>query len=118
MKIQIEIYLFIPLIIFLFIFGWMSNTKYHEKTNPVEDVNKRVYNGLSFYTDRTRAQAIETAKKYENTGHWVCVNVKGMPYDKCVEVSQHECGHEIFAEILEKHPEKINEIMKVAENGS
>lgn len=36
------------------------------------------------------------------TGDWVCVNVKGMKFDRAVEVCQHEVGHEIFAEICEK----------------
>lgn len=38
----------------------------------------------------------------QNAGDWVCVNVKGMKFDRAVEVCQHEVGHEIFAEICEK----------------
>jgi hypothetical protein len=39
-----------------------------------------------------------------------------MPYERGVKVCQHEMGHEVFAEILEKSPEKINKVMEVIQN--
>lgn len=36
-------------------------------------------------------------------GEWVCVNIRGMTYQRAVEVCNHEVGHEMFAEHCEKN---------------
>jgi len=41
-----------------------------------------------------------------STGEWVCVNIKGMSFERALEVCKHEVGHEIFAEACEKDMEK------------
>jgi len=48
---------------------------------------------------------------------WVCVNVKGMSFDRAVEVCKHETFHEIWAECGESNNltyciDKYNEEMK------
>ena len=43
---------------------------------------------------------------------WVCINVKGMSFERAVEVCQHEVGHEIFAEICEKNMTKCYEVQE------
>jgi len=47
----------------------------------------------------------EYTKGIDPRGDWVCVNVRGMEYERAVEVCNHEVGHEIFAEICESKPE-------------
>jgi len=50
---------------------------------------------------------------YRNaSGDWVCINIYGMNYSRCVEVCQHECGHELFAEMCEKNKSKCQDILK------
>lgn len=75
--------------------------------------NARTVNGLYFKLNDTQLNAVQVAKNIENTGKWICVNVNGMNYKTMVETCQHEAGHEIFAEIVEKHPEKISQVMNV-----
>lgn len=36
-------------------------------------------------------------------GDWVCVNVRGMSYERALRVCEHEVGHEIYAESCEKN---------------
>ena len=46
-------------------------------------------------------------------GDWVCVNVRGMSYERALDVCSHEVGHEIFAEICE---DDIDKCFKIAED--
>lgn len=75
---------------------------------------QRQYDGL-WIKAQDKVKTLETAYNYEDNGDWVCVNVKGMSYERAVETCQHEAGHEIFAEIVEKNPEKIGKVMEVIE---
>lgn len=99
----------IMLFIMLFL-GWASNEIYREIKQD------RIINGLHFRSDKNHEEAISYSKTYDSKGNWVCVNVRGMDFDKAVETCQHESAHEIFAGIIEDHPEKIQEVMEVIEN--
>ena len=57
-------------------------------------------------------------KEIDPRGDWVCVNVRDMSYKRCVEVVQHECGHEIWAEICEKDNELCNKGQELLNNYS
>ena len=103
----IDTILVIIAIISLFALGWFCNNLYKSISN------ERNINGLRFVDENSHTSALEIARQYEEYGDWVCINSKGMSYNECVETAQHECGHEIFAEILEKHPEKIEQVMEV-----
>jgi hypothetical protein len=54
------------------------------------------------------------AKDFVNSrdpfGHWICVNINNMTYERMVEVCQHEVGHEIFATICQNDMERCFEI--------
>ena len=92
--------------ILLISIGWFSNDLY-------QDVKyRRDYDGL-FLKAREQENAIQITQQFDKLGDWVCINSRGMNYDECVITSQHECGHEVFAEIIEKNPEKIKEVMGV-----
>jgi hypothetical protein len=106
MKFMIWIIILCGLMIVL---GWCSNEIYRDLTN------KRVLDGIRI-GNVTEEKAEQMAYKGDILGDWVCVNVKGMPYERGVKVCQHEMGHEVFAEILEKSPEKINKVMEVIQN--
>ena len=71
--------------------------------------------GLRMGGDKTKVEALDKAKEYDAGGDWICVNVRNMDYERAVEVCQHEAAHEIFAEILETNPDKIDEVMRVVE---
>ena len=77
-----------------------------------EIINHRDFDGLHTKTN-SHDSAIQIAQKYDSYGDWICINTKGMSYKECVITAQHECGHEVFAEIIEKHPEKIESVMEV-----
>lgn len=86
--------------------GWLSNDLYDSYST------ERMFDGLRL-SSVNEPGAIETAKSFDGKGDWVCVNVDGMDYNRMVETCQHEAGHEIFAGIIEKNPEKIPEVMEV-----
>lgn len=61
--------------------------------------------GIRFVGEYNQMEALKFANS-QDAGDWVCVNVKGMKFDRAVEVCQHEVGHEIFAEVCEKDMDK------------
>ena len=65
--------------------------------------NSRKQDGLRFVANNSHPQALDRARTYDKLGDWVCVNVRGMSYERGLEVCSHEMGHEIFAEICEKN---------------
>ena len=97
-------------IMLLLAMGWVANEAYRSYNHI------REYDGLSFSNATgSHADILKSAHGYDAYGDWVCTNVNGMSYAECVMTSQHECAHEIFAEIIEEHPEKIQEVMEVVE---
>jgi len=70
----------------------------------------RQYDGLRIERENY-FEVKNITKKYDKYGDWVCVNVKGMSYERALEVCKHEVGHEIFAESLEIMSD--NEITKL-----
>lgn len=94
------------LFIMVFALGWASNEVYESWTN------ERQIDG--FFVENITKQTLNELKTTKDMrGDWVCINSRGMTFDECKETAQHECGHEIFAEIIEDHPEKIEDIMEV-----
>lgn len=90
--------------------GWIANDLY-------ENYNyHRKYDGL-YFQNQTYSNSKETAYSVDKFGDWVCINVRGMSFDRAIETCQHEAGHEIFAEISEAYPEKIRQILKELEDG-
>jgi len=77
-----------------------------------EYTNKRTFDGLRFEANNSHPLAIQRANTYDNRGDWVCVNIKGMNFDRAIEVCSHEVGHEIFATICEKNITKCLEVME------
>jgi len=49
---------------------------------------------------------------HDERGDWICVNVKGMAYEKALQTCNHEVGHEIFAEFC---ADNIDECIAVTE---
>ncbi len=86
--------------------GWIGNEVYREYSNH------RDFNGL-FIQDKTYQQSKDIADRKDKLGDWVCVNTKGMNFKDIVETCQHEAGHEVFATVIEKYPEKINKVMEI-----
>ncbi len=97
---------FILLAICLILIGWARNEVYREYTN------QRDIDGF-FLQDATYKQSKDIADRKDKLGDWVCVNTKGMDFKDIVKTCQHEAGHEVFAEVIEKHPEKINKVMEI-----
>jgi hypothetical protein len=75
--------------------------------------NDRTYDGLRFVANDSHPAALEKARTYDNYADWVCVNVRGMDYNRAVEVCQHEVGHEIFAEVCEKNMTKCLDVVSL-----
>lgn len=107
---------FVILCIALISFGWVAAVTYNNifpKTNDkLVYHQERSMDGLLVYDAEDHSTALENAKSYDKSGDWICVNVNGMEYERAVEVCQHEAAHEIFAEIIEKEPDKINQVME------
>lgn len=56
------------------------------------------------------------AYEKDSRGDWVCVNIKGMSYQRAKEICQHEVGHDIFhekfAEMCENDWNKCIEVIE------
>lgn len=74
--------------------GWLLNDIYSYY------IYQKEFNGL-FLTNYNYSSARDKAYHLDQGGDWVCINVRGMNYNDCVEISQHECAHELFAELCE-----------------
>ena len=86
--------------------GWLSNDIYRNYSTQKD------YEGL-YIMNREYQRTMDLAREYDSFGDWVCINVRGMDYDDVVRVCQHEAAHEVFAEVIQEHPEKIIEVMEV-----
>jgi len=110
--------LFVPALLLLaacfFASGWFLSSAYRDYKESIE--TKKIFDGLRFSGDLTHSEALGLAYEYDsNNPDWVCVNVNGMSYSRCMEVASHECGHEIFASLCEDNPEvclKVEEEIK------
>ena len=91
----------------LFTMGWSGNNIYTDYKH------EKVLDGLRFVYNNSQHLALEKARELDSYGDWVCVNVKGMTFERGVEVCQHEMAHELFAEIIENHPDKIEKVMEI-----
>lgn len=85
------------------------------KYNEIKD---KSFDGLRFEGNISHVQALKKANGYDNYSDWVCINVKGMTYERCVEVANHECAHEIWAEICEKNDELCKKGQELLNNYS
>jgi len=94
-----EIIFLVVMFILIFSLGFFSFPLYQDYKN------ERTLNGLWLH-NYNESDAKIKAQERDSLGDWVCVNIKGMEYDRAVEVCQHEVGHEIFAEICEKDMDK------------
>jgi len=74
--------------------------------------SKKQVEGLWIPYAESHQHALDTAIEYDGYGDWVCINTEEMDYNRCVEVAQHECGHELWAEMCEKD----NDLCKQAQN--
>jgi hypothetical protein len=80
------------------VIGWGANELYEDFTQ------ERTLNGLWIDHDNsTKVNALETARKYDNKGDWICVNIQGMTIKEMVETCEHEAAHELFAEKCENN---------------
>ena len=80
------------------------------------ELENKTHDGLRFEGNFSHPEAIRTAIEYDATGDWVCVNIKGIDYERAVQVCKHETFHEIWAECgesnnltycINKHDEEI-----------
>jgi hypothetical protein len=62
------------------------------------------------YADESKVG--EITEKSDPKGDWVCVNIKGMDYERASKVCNHEVGHEIFAEHCENNITKCMEVVE------
>jgi hypothetical protein len=99
---KILVLLIILLEISSFMVGWFSSNLYHDYNSPQGTVGMSIQHGTS-----------EQIQELTGYGNWICVKVDDMNFSQMVEVCQHEAGHEIFAEIIEKYPKKMDKVMEV-----
>lgn len=55
--------------------------------------------GLWIY-NRNITTAADIMMKYNLRADWVCIDIKGMDYERAVDVCEHEVGHQIFHEMF------------------
>lgn len=122
MKIKIIILLgIVSILMIFFVLGWIGNNIYHknieEKIVNTENKQENTVQGLWLGNyNESRVDQVTTEK--EPRGDWVCVNVRDMSFDRCKEVVQHECAHELWAEICEKDDELCTRGQELLDNYS
>lgn len=100
------------LIISFVAIGWCGDELYRA-------INyKRMFNGLYLQGYGNYTDALQKSYEYDSMGKWICINVRGMDFNEAVSTCNHEAGHEIFANIIQEHPEKINQVMEIVQNES
>ena len=108
-KMKIGDLIFITIMIMcLFSLGFVSNTLYKDYKN------ERILDGLNL-RNFNESYMEKTTQELDSLGDWVCINIKGMEFDKAVEICQHEVGYEIFAEICEKDMNKCFAVVEELE---
>lgn len=95
----------IILVVLIFGIGWLAN----DINRGIK--NERVLDGLNIRNANFTTMK-EITKNGDENGDWICINIKGMEYERAVEVCNHEAGHEIFAEYCEKNISKCIEVTK------
>lgn len=90
----------------IFLIGWYSN-EFYTKTTKINQ-----YDGMRFGYSDNYTDVIKYVQSFDNQGDWVCINVKGMSFERGLEVCNHEMGHEIFAEYCENNINKCMDIIK------
>ena len=94
---KLMIFMTILLIILIFLFGFLSS---------------QIYNYYFKEENHSNAEGywFKNTKEPEfNYGDWVCVNIKGMNFERALAVCRHEIGHEIFAEYCEQNNQNWEE---------
>ena len=86
----------------------VAGTKAYE-----EFTSKKQLEGLWIPYAEDYDDALSTAKERDGYGDWVCINTEEMDYNRCVEVAQHECGHELWAEMCEKDNDICNQAQTI-----
>jgi len=79
--------------------------------NFIQNDNNKTFDGLWIPQNLTQIQVIDYVHDEVEAGPWVCINIKGMSFNRCVEVAKHECGHNLFAQVCEKNMSKCEEVM-------
>lgn len=78
--------------------------------------NARNYSGLWLSGNLTEQRALNIAHSYELTGNWICINIKGMDYERIVEVCKHEAGHSLFATACQRDDEICKQVQEILKN--
>ena len=102
--------IYVSMVIGLFALGWYGNILYRDMTN------KRLFNGLYMRNFDNQSSAIKNAYNFDSLGEWICINTKGMTFQEILTTCTHEAAHEVFAEIIEENPEKIEEVINLVKN--
>lgn len=93
---------------FLVIIGICVGYLLHFLTGP------NLFDGL-WIQGRSVDDAKMVLNDYDSRGDWVCVNIRGMDYQRALDVCAHEVGHDMyhekFAELCEADFDKCNHII-------
>jgi len=90
-----EFWFLTSIIVGMLVVGWCGHILYYNLSN------QRTVDGLRFVGNYSQQQALENADDFSH-GDWICVNIRGMTYERAIKVCEHETAHEIFAEYCEK----------------
>ena len=97
--------LIISVLIFFFLLGWIVNEVY-DYNNYQKQLEGIYMKNANYSYVKNRITSLDPF------GDWVCVNVRGMDFERGYEVCKHEVGHEIFAEFCEED-DNINKCINI-----
>ncbi|MHA1482675.1 MAG: hypothetical protein ACTSQA_04460 [Candidatus Heimdallarchaeaceae archaeon] len=107
----------------IFLLGYILGGFLDLKKNPIElkeDITiesnySKKYDGIRIGS-KNYFEVKNISKKYDEDGDWICVNVKDMSYERCREVVNHECAHELYAEVCEHNTELCRKTQELLNN--
>lgn len=113
--IVLEVFMWVVGLSTVFLVGYILGIAYPlDKVVNNVGTNQKNLDGL-YLGNWLNEDVKDYAKSRDPRGDWVCSNVRGMTYERCVEVAAHECGHELFAEKCEDNPKLCFDLMDMLE---
>ena len=108
---EIKLYLIKSIVIVcIFILGILSANLYNDY-NYQKKLDGLWLNGYNYSSVKEKTSSLD------NSGQWVCININDeMNYEEIVNTCEHEAGHELFARLCDKEPEKCFKLMEAYEN--
>jgi hypothetical protein len=102
---------FLFIMLFLGILLGIALTMTYNSIMQTKEDNK-LFDGLRFSTEENHTAALQHSYSIERNADWICVNVKGISFERGLEICNHEMAHEVFALKCQNNATRCMEAIK------